>query len=52
LGDDLTIIWYAGQPLVMPVQFYRQAFEMIESLRPDCLHVRHSFQINGMFINT
>jgi uncharacterized protein len=36
----------------MPVQFYRQAFEMIESLRPDNLHVRHSFQTNGVLINT
>jgi uncharacterized protein len=52
LGDDLTIIWHAGEPLVMPVQFYRQAFEMIESLRPDCLHVRHSFQTNGVLIDT
>jgi uncharacterized protein len=52
VGDDLTIIWHAGEPLVMPVQFYRQAFAMIESLRPESVHVRHSFQTNGVLINT
>jgi uncharacterized protein len=52
LGDDLTIIWHAGEPLVMPVPFYAQAFEMIESLRPDSLNIRHSFQTNGVLINT
>ena len=26
LSDELTIIWHAGEPLVMPVNFYRQAF--------------------------
>lgn len=52
LGDELTIIWHAGEPLVMPVQFYRQAFELIETLRPVNLRLRHSIQTNGMLINT
>jgi uncharacterized protein len=52
LGAELTIIWHAGEPLVMPVQFYRQAFELIESLRPAGLRLRHSIQTNGLLINT
>ena len=30
----LTVIWHAGEPLVVPVAFYREAFETIERLRP------------------
>jgi uncharacterized protein len=46
----LTIIWHAGEPLVVPVSFYRTAFEAIEALRPPSVRVRHSFQTNGMLI--
>jgi uncharacterized protein len=46
----LTIIWHAGEPLVVPVSFYRSAFEAIEALRPATVQVRHSFQTNGMLI--
>ncbi len=46
----LTIIWHAGEPLVMPVAFYRAAFAAIEALRPASVQVRHSFQTNGMLI--
>jgi uncharacterized protein len=51
VGDELTIIWHAGEPLVMPIQFYRQAFELIESLRPQGLRLSHSIQTNGLLIN-
>jgi uncharacterized protein len=50
-ADSLTIIWHAGEPLVVPVSFYRQAFETIETLRPRHVQVRHSFQTNGMLID-
>jgi uncharacterized protein len=46
----LTIIWHAGEPLVVPVSFYRAAFEAIEALRPASVQVRHSFQTNGMLL--
>jgi uncharacterized protein len=50
-GGELTIIWHAGEPLVVPVSFYQQAFAVIEELRPEQLKVRHSFQTNGMLIS-
>jgi uncharacterized protein len=50
LGDELTVIWHAGEPLVMAVDFYRRAFGLIESLRPVNLRLRHSIQTNGMLI--
>ncbi len=46
----LTVIWHAGEPLVLPIAYYRQAFETIESLRPASLHLRHAIQTNGMLI--
>jgi uncharacterized protein len=50
-GGALTVIWHAGEPLVVPVSFYEQAFATIEALRPAHVQVRHSFQTNGMLIN-
>jgi uncharacterized protein len=51
-ADDLTIIWHAGEPLVVPVSFYESAFELVESLRPQSVRLRHSIQTNGMLIST
>lgn len=30
----LTVIWHAGEPLVLPPSYYQAAFEAIEALRP------------------
>jgi uncharacterized protein len=48
--DGLTIIWHAGEPLVVPLSFYEKAFETIEAMRPASLALRHSIQTNGMLI--
>jgi uncharacterized protein len=50
--DQLTVIWHAGEPLVMPVAFYEEAFATIEALRPPALHVQHSLQTNGMLLSS
>jgi uncharacterized protein len=50
-GSELTVIWHAGEPLVVPSSFYREAFEAIAALRPDSVRVRHSIQTNGMLIS-
>ena len=47
----LTVIWHAGEPLVMPITYYEAAFALIEELRPDGIEVRHAIQTNGMLIN-
>jgi uncharacterized protein len=49
--DQLTVIWHAGEPLVMPVSYYEEAFKLIESLRPQDIQVRHSFQTNGLLLS-
>ncbi|MCW5734569.1 MAG: GRRM system radical SAM/SPASM domain protein [Enhydrobacter sp.] len=50
-APDLTIIWHAGEPLVVAPGFYREAFETIERLRPPSVVVKHAFQTNGMLID-
>jgi uncharacterized protein len=49
-ASDLTVIWHAGEPLVLPVAYYRAAFARIETMRPGDLCLRHSIQTNGMLI--
>ena len=49
--SEITVIWHAGEPLVVPVSFYREAFATIERMRPSTVHVRHSFQTNGTLID-
>ncbi len=46
----LSVIWHAGEPLVLPVQYYRDAFELIERARPRELRLRHSIQTNATLI--
>jgi uncharacterized protein len=50
--NQLTVIWHAGEPLVLPVAFYQDAFALIDSLRPSDIAIRHSFQTNGMLLST
>jgi uncharacterized protein len=49
--DCLSVVWHAGEPMVLPIGFYRDAFRMIDALKPAGVSVSHSFQTNGMLIN-
>jgi uncharacterized protein len=51
VGECLSVVWHAGEPMVVPIAFYRDAFEMIDRLRPANLTVTHSFQTNGTLID-
>jgi uncharacterized protein len=51
LGNCLSVVWHAGEPMVLPIGFYRDAFAMVERLRPQGLRVVHSFQTNGTLID-
>jgi uncharacterized protein len=48
---EITVVWHAGEPLAVPVAFYRDAFAAIEQMRPQSVIVKHSFQTNGMLID-
>jgi uncharacterized protein len=49
-SEDLTVIWHAGEPLVVSPQFYERAFQCIEAIRPASVRLRHSLQTNALLI--
>ena len=50
-GPELTVVWHAGEPLTMPVSFYREAIAVLqEVLHPAC-EVSHSIQTNATLID-
>jgi uncharacterized protein len=49
-GQQITVIWHAGEPLVLPVSYYEAAFKAIEHLCPLGITLRHSFQTNGTLV--
>jgi uncharacterized protein len=49
--DCLSVVWHAGEPMVLPIEFYRDAFQTIDALKPAGVSVSHSFQTNGMLID-
>jgi uncharacterized protein len=51
-SQELTVIWHAGEPLVVPPAFYESAFQTIDALRPGSTRVQHSMQTNGMLLST
>lgn len=50
-GEGLSVVWHAGEPTVLPIDFYRRAFRMIDALKPSGLEIGHSFQTNGTLID-
>ena len=49
--ERLTAIWHAGEPMVMPIGFYRDAFDLVAQLKPADLVLTHAFQTNGTLID-
>lgn len=50
VGDSLSIVWHAGEPLVMPREWYAEAFGIISEILPEVI-VKHHFQTNGLLID-
>ena len=49
--DVLYVVWHAGEPMVLPTEFYSNAFRTIDRLKPAELAVAHAFQTNGTLID-
>jgi uncharacterized protein len=49
--EGLSVVWHAGEPMVLPIAFYRRAFALVDALKPAGLSVVHSFQTNGTLID-
>jgi uncharacterized protein len=51
LADDLTVVWHAGEPLVLPPAYYEEAFAVIAATLPAGLRVTHAMQTNATLID-
>jgi uncharacterized protein len=47
----LSVLWHAGEPFVLPAQWYEKAFALIDELAPPGIVVLHCFQTNGTLLN-
>jgi len=50
IDRQVTVVWHAGEPLAVPLSYYRRYFQIIKANTPDHLTIRHSIQSNGMLI--
>lgn len=50
LGPELTMVWHAGEPLVLDPSYYRRAIALVQEAAPRT-RVTHSFQTNAMLVN-
>lgn len=50
-GPELTVVWHAGEPLVLPREFYAAALETIAEVLGAATLVTHSMQTNATLID-
>ena len=50
-APDFTVVWHSGEPLVLPVEWYRQAFASASRGAPAGMNLPHSIQTNGMLVD-
>ncbi len=44
------VLWHAGEPLVVPIAFYKEAIDRLTKHNTDNLPIAHSFQTNATLI--
>jgi len=50
IEDSVSILWHAGEPLVLSVDFYRQAFQIQQKWNAQNVCISNSFQTNATLI--
>jgi uncharacterized protein len=50
IEDNVSILWHAGEPLVLSVDFYRQAFHIQQKWNAQNVRISNSFQTNATLI--
>jgi uncharacterized protein len=51
ISGQVTVVWHAGEPLVLGPQYYEDAFRRISEHCPPGLTIEHAVQTNGILIN-
>jgi uncharacterized protein len=49
--ETFTVIWHAGEPLVLPPRFYEDAIALIAQHNRQAVRVQHSFQTNATLLD-
>ncbi len=50
-ASDVTVVWHAGEPLLVPPDWYREAFRRVDAATPPGKRLPHAVQTNGMLID-
>ena len=50
IADEISIVWHAGEPMIMPLDFYEHAFQLIEQVNKQGIRVNSALQTNGTLI--
>jgi uncharacterized protein len=50
-GPELTVVWHAGEPLAMPIEFYDEAVAVLREVFGAACAVSHSIQTNATLID-
>lgn len=48
--EGFTVVWHAGEPLVVGVDFYEEAIELLRELDTRGLEIHHAFQTNATLV--
>jgi uncharacterized protein len=51
VGDELTVVWHAGEPLTLPPSFYEAAFAALAEELGGVTRLNHSLQTNATLID-
>lgn len=51
LGQALTVVWHAGEPLAVPMSFYEKAMELFARHNTRGIEITQSFQTNGTLLS-
>jgi uncharacterized protein len=49
-GEQVRIVWHAGEPLTLPISFYEEAWRLCEQYNTRAMPVAFVFQTNGTLI--
>ena len=50
LAENILFAWHAGEPLVLPIDFYELAFQLQERWNLKQVHITNAFQTNATLI--
>jgi uncharacterized protein len=51
LGDELSIVWHAGEPMVVPRAWYAEALARVHEIVPSSTRVEHHIQTNATLVD-